>query len=162
MSARRDRTKRWRQAIAAELNLLPLMNVFIVLIPLLLLSAVFVEVSVIRMDGAAGDASAAEVAEPLDLEVRFEATQYVVAARGEVLRTVERPGGDAAAAPDPAALSALGQALDEDAAMFPPESSVRLVAAGTTRYEELVAVMDVARAQGLSNAALVGTDGGGD
>jgi biopolymer transport protein ExbD len=162
MSSRRDRTKRWRQAIAAELNLLPLMNVFIVLIPLLLLSAVFVEVTVIRMDGANGDAAAAEAPDPLDLEVRIAGTEYVVAARGEALRTAPRPGGDATAAPDPAAIAALGASIAEVVAMYPPDPNVKIVAAETTRYEELVAVMDVARAQGLTNAALAGVSPGGN
>jgi len=37
---------------------------------------------------------------------------------------------------------------------------VRIVSGPHTRYEEIVAVMDVARASGLPFAALAGADGG--
>lgn len=159
MSSRRARESRWRQAVASELNLLPLMNVFIVLIPLLLLSAVFVEVTVIRMDGTGGTALAAE-STPIDLTVRFDPDAYAVLANGDVVRTVARPGD--ASTPDATALAELGGALGEVRAAYGSDDpAVTLVAAETTRYEELVAVMDVARAQGLTQAGLVGAISGG-
>jgi len=159
MPSRRARTSRWRQTVASELNLLPLMNVFIVLIPLLLLSAVFVEVTVIRMDGTGGTASAAETT-PIDLTVRFDADAYTVLAQGGVARTVARAGDGVA--PDAAALAELGAALGEIRTAYDSDDpSITLIAAETTRYEELVAVMDAARAQGLSQAGLVGAAAGG-
>lgn len=142
-----------------ELNLLPLMNVFVVLIPMLLVSAVFIEVTVIRMDGTGGDVALAEPAEPLDLTVRFDPAEYVVIVRGQVVNTVARPG-DAASAPDQLALDTLGGVLGQVVAAYPPDPSIKLIAAETTRYEEIVAVMDVARAHGLTQAGLVGATGG--
>ena len=150
-------------ALAAELDLLPLMNIFIVLIPLLLLSAVFVEVSVIRMDSSNGEAAAAaDEAEPLDLAIRIAEGAYIVEGRdlGAGHHRADHPGRGGGE-PDAEALRVLSSTLADVVATHPPDPNVRIVADPTTHYEEIVAVMDVARAAGLSQAALVGTAAGG-
>lgn len=133
--------------VTSELDLLPLMNIFIVLIPLLLLSAVFVQVSVIRMDappGAGAVMPAAEGAEPLELAVTIAPEAYIVTGNGLTPRTI---------AHDPAALQA---ALAEVVAAHPGETGVRIVPGARTRYDEIVTVMDATRAAGLPQVALAG------
>lgn len=140
---------------------MPLMNLFIVLIPLLLLSAVFIEVSVIDMAlPSAAEAASAEEAR-LDLTVRIGERAYRVEGNGiaarEIARVTEGPGRHA---PDAATREWLAAALREAVAAFPEQKDVRIVSGARTRYEEIVAVMDVARAAGLPFAALAGaTDG---
>ena len=148
MTSRR-RSRSVRALAAAELDLMPLMNLFIAIIPLLLLSAVFVQVSVIKM-GATGDPDAAAVANeaPLDVTVRVSAGAYVVEANGRLVQHIERPEASQAAR------ATLQEALAAIAAEHPDHKEVRIVAAPTTQYDEIIAVMDVARAAGLPDAAL--------
>ncbi len=150
--------------VTSELDLLPLMNIFIVLTPLLLLSAVFVQVSVIRMDAPVGpgDATAAVAAtEGLELAIVIADDAYVVAGRGLGERTIARAAGSEEQPSDPEALAGLGAALGEVVAGHPDEKSVKIVAGPHTRYEEIVDVMDVARAAGLPQVGLAGSMSGG-
>ena len=66
------RRRGYRQLVEADLDIMPLMNLFVVLIPMLLLSAVFVEINAIEMD-LPGDGATAETArESLELTIRLE------------------------------------------------------------------------------------------
>ena len=160
------RQRRWRQMVTSELDLLPLMNIFIVLIPLLLLSAVFVQVSVIRMDAPVGPgdaqaAGAADAPEGLELAITIADDAYVVSGRDLGERTIPRAAPDEAQPSDPEALAGLGAALGEVVAQYPDEKSVKVVAGPHTRYEEIIDVMDVAREAGLPQVGLAGTASGG-
>jgi biopolymer transport protein ExbD len=160
MTGRQRRRRGYREVVAADLDLMPMMNLFIAIIPLLLLSAVFVQVTVIDMNLPTGDrAETLPLEEPLGLTVRIRDDAYVVEANGHETRTIARgPVADGAADPAAAgltaALAAIGQA-------HPDNREVRLMASATTRYEELVAVMDLARAAGLPEAGLADDDGEG-
>jgi biopolymer transport protein ExbD len=59
-------------------------------------------------------------------------------------------------APDSAATQLLGQALRAITASHPGTTEVRIVAEARTHYQEVIALMDVARSAGLVNAALEG------
>jgi len=73
VAERHRKRRRSREIVAADIEVMPLMNLFIVLIPLLLLSAVFIEVSVIDMAlPSSAEAANAEDAR-LDLTVRIGA-----------------------------------------------------------------------------------------
>lgn len=154
MARRRNGRTTWRQAVEADLELLPLMNLFIVLIPMMLVSAVFLQVKAIDM----ALPSAAEHAPPppagLDLSVAIRDAAYVVRGNGLAEQVVPRgphgPGG----VPEREAWAGLARALRDVATAHPEERGVRILAASTTRYEEIVAVMDVARGAGLPEAAL--------
>ena len=135
------------------------MNVFIVLIPMLLMSAVFMEIRVIEMTlPSNAAASTPEPAQkPFDLAIRIGADAYVVEADGVVVQTiVRRPAVPGAAAPSKSTSEALTQVLLQIVADHPGNREVRIVANATTHYEEIVAVMDLARAAGLPLAALEG------
>lgn len=142
---------------------MPLMNLFIVMIPLLLLSAVFIEVTVIDMTlPSAAEAASADEAR-LDLTVHIGERTYRVDGNGITAREIVRvTGGPGAHAPDAATRDWLAAALREVVAAFPEQKDVRIVPGPHTRYEELVAVMDVARAAGLPFAALAGANDGVD
>jgi biopolymer transport protein ExbD len=62
-----------------------------------------------------------------------------------------------APAPDSVATQPLEQALLAIAAAHPGTTDVRIVAEARTRYQEVISLMDVARAAGLVNASLEGS-----
>lgn len=139
-----------------DLNLLPLMNIFIVLIPMLLLSAVFLEIRAIEMAGGPTSSAAQSPSEALDLAIRVTADGYVVTGEGLASRavprgtpTTEKPVADASSAE-------LARVLGEIVAAHPDNRDIRIVAGSRTRYDEIVTLMDIARAAGLPQAALEG------
>jgi biopolymer transport protein ExbD len=154
MAAIRGRRRRARQHVAADLDIMPMLNVFISIIPLLLMSAAFVDVSVIQATlpagataAAAGDASE----EPLELAIVIRADAYLVEGNRVPTRVIPRPAGDAEGGQ---ARAQLEDVLAEIVAAHPGNREVRIVSRATTRYEEIIAVMDVSRAAGLPEAAL--------
>ncbi len=161
MAAARRRRRRSREIVAADIEVLPLMNLFIVLIPLLLLSAVFIEVSVIDMAlPTAAEAASANEAR-LDLTVRIGEHAYRVEGNGiEAHEVARRADAAGVYAPDTATRDWLTAVLGEAVAAFPEQKDVRIVSGPHVRYEEIVAVMDAARAAGLPFASLAGANDG--
>ena len=89
--------------VHTDLKLMPLMNIIIALIPMLLLSAVFIEVKVIETslprDADASAAGAQAPAEPpLDLAVHVRGNAYIVEGHGIEPQVLARRSG--AASPD--------------------------------------------------------------
>jgi biopolymer transport protein ExbD len=148
MLRRAAKRKRQRQHVAGELELMPMMNVFISIIPLLLMSAAFVQVSVIQASLPSGAAVVvpATTDAPLDLTIFIRKEAYAV--QGNGIGTLAYPRSDSAAA------TQLGNALREIVAAHPGTREVRIVSEPTTRYEEIIEVMDISRAAGLPEAAL--------
>jgi len=152
------RRKRKELKVNTDLKLMPLMNIIIALIPMLLLSAVFLEVKVIETslprDADASAAAAQPATPPLDLAVHVRGDVYVIEGHGVSPLLVPRRA--AAAAPDSVATQLLSQALKAITAAHPGTTEVRIVAESRTRYQEVIALMDVARTAGLVNPALEG------
>jgi biopolymer transport protein ExbD len=155
MSRRRERRKSWREIVTADVELLPLMNLFIVLIPMMLLSAVFMEIRVIEMS-LPSQANATPPQPDFELAVHVRPRAYVVEVGGAAPRTIERPAQRAAGDAPGEAEAELSRALGEIAAAHPEHHEIRIVADATTRYEEIITVMDVARGAGFSQTALAG------
>lgn len=154
------RNKRKALTVNTDLKLMPLMNIIIALIPMLLLSAVFLEVKVIETtlprdtDAAAAEAKAASEP-PLDLAVHVRPNAYVIEGHG--LEPLVVPRTAASTAPDSLTSLRLTQMLRGVVAQHPGTHDVRIVAEARTRYQEVIGLMDVARAAGLVNAALEGS-----
>jgi biopolymer transport protein ExbD len=134
------------------------MNIFIVLIPMLLLSAVFLEIRAIEMAGGGSAATSREPAESLDLAIRVTGEGYVITGAGLEPRVVRRAAPAAGAPVAAATADELARALAEVVAAHPDNREVRIVAGARTRYDEIVTLMDIARAAGLPQAALEGDD----
>jgi biopolymer transport protein ExbD len=151
MAGRRSKKRSLRELVTADIELMPMLNVFITIIPLLLLSAAFVPVSVIKTtlpaggDGAAAPATTA----PLDLSIFIHQDRYVLEVNQIASRTIARPAAGA-----DAARAELGSVLKEIASAHPGKGEVRIVSEPSTRYEEIIVVMDLARAAGLPEASL--------
>ncbi len=165
MAGRRGGSRKLRELITGELDLMPLMNVFLVVIPLLLFSAVFIQVSVIEMNQSASAAAASPVPESIELTILIHPEGYVVQAEGFPPRAIPRSEASAETADSggagEATMAELALSLGEIAASHPDNHDVQIVPEATTHYEEIIAVMDVARAAGLSQASLAGEAAGG-
>jgi biopolymer transport protein ExbD len=149
-----------RNAVNCDLELRPLMNVFIVLIPMLLMSAVFMEVRVIEMSQphAGGGAQVKPAAAPLELALRVRGDTYLVTGNGiSPLTFARRSVPGPAGVLDRTTSEQLMAALSRLAASHPDNREIRIVAESGTHYQEIVSLMDLARAAGLPEAALVGT-----
>lgn len=145
---RHRRKHRHAKSVHTDLEIMPMLNVFIAIIPLLLLSAAFVPVTVIKTtlpaDGAVVPVSDA----PLDLAIGIQHDAYVIEVNGAPAGRIER-GGESAA-------KALTDALSQIAAAHVGHREVRIVSPESTRYEDIIQVMDAARAAGLPEASLQG------
>lgn len=158
MAARRTGSRSARHVVDCDLELRPLMNVFIVLIPMLLMSAVFMEIRVIEMSAphAGSGAAPAAAVKPLELTLRVAGDTYVVGGNGIGAEAFARSRADAAGTLDRDTIARLSNALARIVASHPENHEIRIVADDSTRYQELVALMDLARTAGLSDAALEG------
>jgi biopolymer transport protein ExbD len=153
MPARERRRRGFRDVVAGDVDLLPLMNLFVALIPMLLVSAVFLNITVIEMKAPgdeAAQARAEQAREELALSVTISADRYVVEGNGVRTVSVQRT--------DPAAATQLSAALAEIAGSHPDNRDVMIVSQADTRYEDVVRVMDISREAGLPGASLLAAD----
>lgn len=138
-----------------ELDLLPLMGVFLVLLPLLLVGAVFEQITTIEMTLPADAASVSPLAAAArdttvdaDLTLRIDGTHYEIRSKSTGPERIPRNTKDSDAA--------LRAALGAVKGLFPSAEEVVIVSPPEARYEELVRLMDIARAAGWPQAALTG------
>ena len=145
----RKSRKKGAQVEPEELNLLPLMSLFVALVPALLYSAVFVPVSALGLDFPGTGGAATEI--PLALAVRLTDAAYAV-----------EGVPDSAYAPiardaDPAAArAALRAQLDGIHARYPGSGGAILVVSPQVPYRDVVQVMDEVREAGFGNSTLLG------
>ena len=146
MSLRKKRG--YRQVVESDLDTLPLMGLFVVLIPMLLLSAVFLEISVIDLYLPSDDEAQSENEDRFNITVRIGDEQYVVEAKGYPQEVISRN--------DQESVTNLLARLADISARHPDHHMVTIVSRPTTRYEDIITVMDVSRDAGLPHASLVG------
>lgn len=134
------------------------MNVFIVLIPMLLMSAVFMEIRVIEMSAPASGPAAASAAavRPLELALRIRGDAYVLMGDGLAPVSFARSAACRSGVLDADTSRRLTDALAQIVASHPQNHEIRIIAESQTRYQELVSLMDLARSAGLPEAALAG------
>lgn len=149
----RHRIRKMRELVEADLEILPLMNLFVVLIPMLLLSAAFLQLAVINMAAPGGDEAMAEPIESLDLAVHILPQGYAVEGNGIERTEIARSGRD-----DGQATEQLAALLTSIAQEHPTNRAVRIVSLPATQYDEIIAVMDRSREAGLPEASLQAAD----
>ena len=146
----RKRQRSLGEYVEGDLEILPLMNLFVVLIPMLLISAVFVHLSVIPMNLPSDEAAqAAAERERLGLSVEIQEEVWVVKGRRLEARRIDRLGEQA-----DDDLRAVLTAVKAD---HPSEEEVVIVSDPATRYDDIVEVMDASRESGLPNISLSGS-----
>lgn len=132
-----------------ELNLLPLMSLFVALVPALLYSAVFVPVSALGLDFPGTGGAATE--SPLALAVRLSDAAYAVEGVPDSTYTPIARGEDSQAA-----LAELRAELDGVHARYPTSGGAILVVSPQVPYRDVVQVMDQVREAGFGNSTLLG------
>jgi biopolymer transport protein ExbD len=135
-----------------ELNLLPMMSLFVALVPTLLYSAVFVPVSAIGLDFPGTGGAAAE--SPLALAVRVADDHFTIegvpdSTYAPIPRTDEA-----------AARAELGAELEGLRARFPGSKGAILVVSPQVPYRDVVTTMDQVRDAGFGNSTLLGASVG--
>jgi biopolymer transport protein ExbD len=141
-----------REIVEADLDLLPLMNLFIAIIPMLLLSAVFVQLSAIDLNlppALERNEKGSDQKESLALAVTIRDDHYVVEGnqlRAQVISRREE-GAD----------ERLGEVLTAVEREHPDNEDVMIISQEDTRYDEIIHVMDISRDAGMPVASLLGT-----
>ncbi len=132
------------------LELMPLMNVLVALLPMLLLSAVFVKVTVIDLDAPpAAEAPAPAADKPsLALAVTIKDDYYVVEGQQIAKRVIQRAAADAGVQ--------LAGALADVVVQHPENQEIMIISQPHTKYEDIIAVMDISREAGLPSVSLLG------
>ena len=137
MSMRRRRTARMQEAV--ELNVTAFMNLMVVLVPFLLIMAVFSRITIheLNMPAAGGDKQAEKP--HLQLEVILRNNGIEVGDRGNgIVAAIARTdqGYD---------LAKLSDALRRIKQQFPDELGATILMEPTVRYDDLIQVMDAVR-----------------
>ena len=148
----RDRRRRtgYRQFVEADLDIMPLMNLFVVLIPMLLLSAVFVNLAVVDMHLPPSDAALSDSREAqLELAVTIDETRYTVDSSRTEKRVIPRDDVEAAD-------EKLATVLRDITQRHPDNEEIMIISQGNTPYQELIRLMDISRESGIPAISLVG------
>ncbi len=137
MSLLRSRN-RHRETV--ELNITAFMNLMVILVPFLLITAVFSQVAILELNLPADGTEAAEPAEPeLQLEITIRDTSIDVGDRGTgLLAVIENT-------PEGYDLDELGRYLQQVKQRFPDKADATLLLEPEISYQTLVAVMDRVR-----------------
>jgi biopolymer transport protein ExbD len=143
---RRRKDKRARRTGAEELNVTPLMNLSVAIVPLLLLSAVFVSVASIDL-ATATRGEAPQMESSFTLALRVTPNAWYVDARGSASVRLDKGDRDG-----------LLRALDSLRVEHPDHTSVLVICAADVEYSEVVQVLDVAALAGFADCALAGMD----
>jgi len=148
----RTNTRRgYRQIIESDLEIMPLMNLFVAMIPMLLISAVFLNVTVIDMKAPPDASNAKGDNRPsLALAVTIKDNYFVIEGRGMAKRVIQRSAEDAE--------DQLAGALRHVVAEYPDNQEIMIISQPHTSYGDIIAVMDISRDSGLPSVALLGAD----
>ena len=151
---RRSNRRGYRQFIESDLEIMPLMNLFVALIPMLLISAVFVNVTVIDMKLPTDTSDAQAVSntqKALNLAVTIRDDHFVVEGRKLRKQVVAREAEDAD--------SQLGLILVGIKQQYPDNEEIMIISQSRTLYEDIILVMDVSRESGMGSVSLLGEPG---
>jgi biopolymer transport protein ExbD len=127
------------QVVDGYLELMPLMNVLVALLPMLLLSAVFV-----KAEAPAPAADKPSIA----LAVTIKDDYYVVEGQKISKRVIQRSAADAGVQ--------LAGALADVVVQHPENQEIMIISQPHTRYHDIIAVMDISREAGLPSVSLLG------
>ena len=125
-----------------ELNLTPFLNLMVILIPYLLLSAVFTQVSVLQvsMPSSGGGAAGPEIKQPIILEVMVYKDHFLVADRQTgPLKTIPLT------AKNELDYLALNEYLHSVKTQYPAVTEANILLEQDTAYDKLIQTMDAVR-----------------
>ena len=137
--------RRWRQRRShdvEELNITAFMNLMVILVPFLLITAVFSRVTILELSlPAPSDSAASEDVPEFQLELTIRSAKIEVGdAKSGLLK--EFPKNDGATSFD---LVALSEFLQQVKASFPDKTAATLLLEPEIDYDTLVQIMDTVR-----------------
>ncbi len=135
-------TPRWRRTRrrqAAELNITAFMNLMVVLVPFLLITAVFSRITILELNLPTNAQGGKSQKQTLQLEVIVRADELVVADRaGGPLKRLRAQAGTYP-------LTELTRYLEKVKQRFPDKQDITLLLEPTVSYDVLVQIMDAVR-----------------
>lgn len=122
-----------------EINITAFMNLMVILVPFLLITAVFSRIVVLELNLPPAAEAKAKPAKKFQLEVTVRKDQLVVADRnGGVIKRIRNTG-------DGYNYGLLSKVLTELKSRFPSSQDAMILAESSTSYNTLVQVMDAVR-----------------
>ena len=140
----------YRDIIEGDLEIMPLMNLFVAMIPMLLISAVFLNVTVIDMKAPPEASGSKTASENLALAITIKDDYFVVEGRGIQRHVIARSKDDAD--------TDLANTLTGIVAEHPGNQDVMIISQPKTNYGDIIAVMDISRESGLPGVSLLGAE----
>jgi biopolymer transport protein ExbD len=137
----RKRISRSRHKEQDEMNITAFMNLMVVLVPFLLITAVFTHLSIIELHlPSLGDSSQNKKDKPeFNLQVTIRDNALVLSdTQGGVIRKIDKTG-------KVFDYKLLNATLQQVKARFPDKTNVTILAESNTEYNTLVQVMDAVR-----------------
>ncbi|MFQ6022371.1 MAG: ExbD/TolR family protein [Acidiferrobacterales bacterium] len=134
----RYRRRRFGKA-PTELDITAFMNLMVILVPFLLITAVFSRITILELNLPPAAASKAKPKKELQLEIVIRTDSLDVGDRNSGLIKRIRNKNDGYD------LKSLSQILQEIKARFPDKNNAMILAETTTSYDSLVQVMDTVR-----------------
>ena len=137
----RKRISRSRQKEQDELNITAFMNLMVVLVPFLLITAVFTHLSIIELHlPGLGDSSQNKKDKPtFNLQVTIHNDALLLSdTRGGLIRKIDKTGKTFN-------FKTLNATLKQIKARFPDKTNATILAEPNTEYDTLVQVMDAVR-----------------
>lgn len=147
---RTNTRRKYRDIIESDLEIMPLMNLFVAMIPMLLISAVFLNVTVIDMRAPTDGAVDGKKKENISLAITIKDDYFVIEGSQMKKHVIARADDDA----DQQLASALGDVVRQ----HPDNHDVMIISQPNTSYGDIVAVMDISRESGLPSVALLGAE----
>jgi len=137
----RIRRSRARQKQVVELNITAFMNLMVVLVPFLLMTAVFTHISILELNlPSLGNASQKNDDKPeFELNITIRSNQLILSdSRGGVIQTIPKVASGHN-------YQQLRSTLKQIKARFPDKTNANILSEQNTKYEDLVAAMDATR-----------------
>jgi biopolymer transport protein ExbD len=136
---KQNRRRRRRGNDQVDLDVTPFMNLMIVLVPVLLLSMVFVHTTVIDLNFPSGEAAAQLDIESVHLEVQVYDNEIIVADGRSIIKRITREDSHHD-------FGILSLTLQELKRRLPEKRDASILLQDQTDYQTLVSVMDTVRA----------------
>ena len=137
---RKARSRRRRNQATADLNITAFMNLMVVLVPFLLITAVFSGVTILELNLPLMESNAQEDRVPeLEIEVIIRKEEVIIAdSRGGVIKAIPQFRGEHN-------VKALSETLQTIKSRLPNKTSAIILSEPDISYETLVKVIDAVR-----------------
>lgn len=146
------RRKHLKNEEAPELNLIPIMNLFVCLVPFLLLTAVFVKMGGVKAEMPTTASTETSETNPEKKEQVIDLVFQIDGKEVELVGFTEqfqKPVSDIQAKFNLAAIESLDQILSDISSKYPKWRSTLFKASPSTRFEDAISVLSKLRSNSL-------------